>query len=158
MFLKNYRCVRTILKRFRSQIRFYEFPKLLKSMLLLTDWLEESRITFHEINNVQFCYLAIVEYVRWHLFEQVEVLRKELVIQADKQQKVKQQVKELSFKDNSGYEVERQLEACKKEIRGTTEFIFDIFCIVVNSWIFEIFNCLPFPFLLIVSLNYYEHL
>ena len=49
---------------------------------------------------------------------QVEVLRKELVIQAEKQQRVKQQVNEFCFKNTSGSEEERQLEACKKEMQG----------------------------------------
>lgn len=49
---------------------------------------------------------------------QVEVLRKELVIQAEKQQRVKQQVNEFCFKNTGGSEVERQLEACKNEMQG----------------------------------------
>lgn len=49
---------------------------------------------------------------------QVEVLRKELVIQAEKQQRVKQQVNEFCLKNTGGSEVERQLEACKREMQG----------------------------------------
>jgi len=55
------------------------------------------------------------------LKDTVEVLRKELVIQSEKQERIKMDVQSFHFRNNIGFEMEQQLAALRKELQVQLE-------------------------------------